>query len=124
AAPFNSGVSILASGGSEMTRLTKPVGSPIFPYDSPANIAFDKDGTLVLTNHAFVTGGTMPSQFTILKVFLTIRSRRLRNRLFRNPRTKRLVDRRRLVERQFRASLIISEGGSFPAIEQSWYTAR
>ncbi|HEU4391227.1 MAG TPA: SMP-30/gluconolactonase/LRE family protein [Blastocatellia bacterium] len=70
AAPFNSGVSILASNGSESARLTNPVGSPIFPYDSPANIAFDKHGSLLLTNHAFVTGVTMPSQFTILSVFV------------------------------------------------------
>jgi sugar lactone lactonase YvrE len=69
AAPFNSGISILSENGTELTRLTNPVGSPIFPYDSPANIAFDKK-SLLTTNHAFVTGVTMPSQFTILEVFV------------------------------------------------------
>ena len=57
ALPFNSGISILNPDGSEFARLTNPVGSPIFPYDSPANIAFNKKGSLLATNHAFVTGG-------------------------------------------------------------------
>jgi sugar lactone lactonase YvrE len=70
AAPFNSGISILDGSGTEVTRLTNPAGSPIFPYDSPANIAFNKKGSLLTTNHAFVTGGTNPSQFTVLQVFV------------------------------------------------------
>lgn len=68
AAPFNSGVSILAPGGGEVARLTNPVGSPIFPYDSPANIAFAKQGSILLTNHAFAT--MIPSNFTVLDVFV------------------------------------------------------
>lgn len=68
AAPFNSGVSILAPAGVETTRLTNPVGSPIFPYDSPANIAFGKDGSIFLTNHAFAT--MIPANFTVLNVFV------------------------------------------------------
>ena len=68
AAPFNSGVSILAPNGTEAARLTNPVGSPIFPYDSPANVAFNKQGSLVLTNHAFATA--IPSNFTILDVYV------------------------------------------------------
>jgi sugar lactone lactonase YvrE len=68
AAPFNSGVSILAPDASEVVRLTNPVGSPIFPYDSPANIAFGKQGSLLLTNHAFAT--MIPSNFTVLDVFV------------------------------------------------------
>ena len=68
AAPFNSGVSILTPGGVETARLTNPVGSPIFPYDSPANIAFGKDGTILLTNHAFAT--MIPANFTVLNVFV------------------------------------------------------
>ena len=68
AAPFASGVSILRADGSEETRLTNPVGSPIFPYDSPANAAFNKQGSLLLTNHAFATG--IPSHFTVLDVFV------------------------------------------------------
>jgi len=68
AAPFNSGVSILGPNGSEVGRLTNPAGSPIFPYDSPANIAFSKKGSLLLTNHAFATA--IPSNFTLLDVFV------------------------------------------------------
>ena len=68
AAPFASGVSILRMDGTEETRLTNPVGSPIFPYDSPANAAFNKHGSLLLTNHAFAT--MMPSHFTVLDVFV------------------------------------------------------
>ncbi len=68
AAPFNSGVSILNPDGTEETRLGNPQGSPIFPYDSPANAAFDKHGSLLLTNHAFATG--IPSNFTVLSVFV------------------------------------------------------
>ena len=68
AAPFNSGVSILAPDATEVTRLTNPVGSPIFPYDSPANAAFGKDGSLLLTNHAFAT--MIPANFTVLDVFV------------------------------------------------------
>ncbi|MFN2506519.1 MAG: SMP-30/gluconolactonase/LRE family protein [Acidimicrobiales bacterium] len=69
ATPFASGVSILAPNGTEIVRLANQ-GNPIFPYDSPANIAFDGRGSILLTNHAFVTGVTNPEQFTILDVFV------------------------------------------------------
>lgn len=68
AAPFNSGISILAPDGSEITRLTNAIGSPIFPYDSPANAAFGKQGSLLVTNHAFATA--IPANFTVLDVFV------------------------------------------------------
>lgn len=68
AAPFSSGVSILLPDGSEETRLGNPQGSPFYPYDSPANAAFDKHGSLLLTNHAFAT--LIPSHFTLLSVFV------------------------------------------------------
>ena len=68
AAPFNSGISILAPNGTEASRLTNPAGSPIFPYDSPANMAFGKQGTMLVTNHAFAT--MIPSNFTVLDVFV------------------------------------------------------
>lgn len=68
AAPFNSGISILAPSGVEITRLTNAAGSPIFPYDSPANAAFSKRGSLLLTNHAFATA--IPQNFTVLDVFV------------------------------------------------------
>ena len=68
AAPFNSGVSILDPNSAEVARLSNPVGSPIFPYDSPANVAFGKNGSILLTNHAFAT--MIPSNFTVLDVFV------------------------------------------------------
>ncbi len=68
AAPFASGVSILDTDGTENARLVNPAGSPIFPYDSPANAAFNKHGSLLLTNHAFATG--IPTNFTVLDVFV------------------------------------------------------
>ena len=68
--PFASGIAILGPNGTELTRLTNPLGSPIFPYDSPANIAFDNHGAIKVTNHAFVTGAANPAQFTILDVFV------------------------------------------------------
>jgi sugar lactone lactonase YvrE len=67
AAPFASGVSILRADGTEETRLTNPT-DPFFPYDSPANAAFNKHGSLLLTNHAFATGN--PAHFTVLDVFV------------------------------------------------------
>lgn len=68
AAPFNSGISILRPDGTEITQLHNPQGSPIFPYDSPANAAFSKKGSLLLTNHAFAT--MIPANFTVLDVFV------------------------------------------------------
>ncbi len=69
ATPFASGISILGPGGAEEVRLANQ-GNPIFPYDSPANIAFNGQGSILVTNHAFVTGVTNPEQFTILDVFV------------------------------------------------------
>ena len=69
ATPFASGISILSPGGAEVTRLANQ-GNPIFPYDSPANLAFDGKGSILVTNHAFVTGVTNPEQFTILDVYV------------------------------------------------------
>jgi len=68
AAPFGSGISILRHDGTEETQLHNAAGSPIFPYDSPANIAFNKNGAALLSNHAFATG--IPSNFTVLDVFV------------------------------------------------------
>ena len=67
AAPFNSGVSILNPDGTEATRLHNDQ-NPIFPYDSPANIAFSKHGSIVITNHAFAT--MIPDHFVVLDVFV------------------------------------------------------
>ncbi len=69
ATPFASGISILAPNGTEAVRLANQ-GNPIFPYDSPANLAFDGKGSVLVTNHAFVTGVTNPAQFTVLDVWV------------------------------------------------------
>ncbi len=70
ATPFSSGIIGLRSNGSEVFRFTNPVNTPINPYDSPANIAFNGRGSLLVTNHAFATGGQMPQQFQLLEVYV------------------------------------------------------
>lgn len=70
ALPGSSGISVLDPDGSEFTRLVNRPLSVISPYDSPANLAFDGQGSLLLTNHAFVTGEVLHSQFQILKVYV------------------------------------------------------
>jgi sugar lactone lactonase YvrE len=70
ATPFNSSIIGLRSNGTEVFRLTNPQESPINPYDSPANIAFNGLGSLLVTNHAFATGGTNPEQFQVLQVYV------------------------------------------------------
>jgi sugar lactone lactonase YvrE len=77
AMPFNSGIIALNSDGSEAFRFTNPPESPITPYDSPANIAFDGLGSLLVTNHAFATGGANPEQFQVLKVYVNDRGAEL-----------------------------------------------
>ncbi|HEV3470784.1 MAG TPA: SMP-30/gluconolactonase/LRE family protein [Pyrinomonadaceae bacterium] len=68
ATPLASGITVLRPDGTEAARLRNPALSPIFPYDSPANIAFNAHGSLLVTNHAFATG--LPSQFTVLDVYV------------------------------------------------------
>jgi hypothetical protein len=70
ATPFNSGIIALRADGTEAFRLTDPPGSPINPYDSPANIAFNGLGSLLVTNHAFAIGGMNPQQFQVLQVYV------------------------------------------------------
>jgi sugar lactone lactonase YvrE len=70
ATPFSSGIIGLRSNGAEVFRFTNPANTPINPYDSPANIAFDGRGSLLVTNHAFATGGMNPQQFQVLKVYV------------------------------------------------------
>jgi sugar lactone lactonase YvrE len=69
ATPFASGISILDPDGTEVDRLVNE-GNPVFPYDSPANIAFDGRGSIMVTNHAFVTGISDPEQFTVIDVYV------------------------------------------------------
>lgn len=70
ATPTASGVSILSPNGAEQVRLANPAGSPVLPYDSPANIAFNNAGSILLSNHAFVTGVLNPEAFNVLDVFV------------------------------------------------------
>lgn len=70
ATPGASGVSILDGAGTEVTRLSNPPLSPFAPYDSPANIAFNGRGSILLSNHASVTGFVDPSHFGIVDVFV------------------------------------------------------
>ncbi|HSW14158.1 MAG TPA: SMP-30/gluconolactonase/LRE family protein [Solimonas sp.] len=70
AIPGFSGISILEPDGTESARLGNKLLSPFKPYDSPANVAFDGKGNLLVTNHAFATGLLLPAQFQVLKVFV------------------------------------------------------
>ena len=68
ATPGLSGIVILDPSAAEVGRLANAAPGDIFPYDSPANIAFDGHGSLVVTNHAFAT--MIPSNFTVLDVYV------------------------------------------------------
>ncbi|MFT3766951.1 MAG: SMP-30/gluconolactonase/LRE family protein [Minicystis sp.] len=71
---FSNQVSILDPGGSEIARLNGPTGSSV-PYDAPANIAFDGKGSLLVTNHALLSGDT--SHMGVLRVFVGDRGEEL-----------------------------------------------
>ena len=68
ALPGKSGIVVLDPGGNELTRIMNPLLTPFSPFDSPANVAFDGQGNLLVTNHAFVTGHVLPDHFQVLKV--------------------------------------------------------
>jgi sugar lactone lactonase YvrE len=61
ASPGFFGVSILSPTGAEVARIGNPPAPPpvgfITPFNSPANGAFDKHGSLLVTNHTFVFAG-------------------------------------------------------------------
>ncbi|MDX6269426.1 MAG: hypothetical protein QOD28_649 [Acidobacteriota bacterium] len=68
ASPGFSGVSVLSPTGAETARFGNPP-SPDFlisPFNSPANAAFDKHGSLLVTNHTFV----FPGNESVLSVFV------------------------------------------------------
>lgn len=60
-------ISVLSPNGTETRRLTGPQGSPI-PLDGPANIAFDWQGSLLVTNHASLSNDA--SHFAVLETFV------------------------------------------------------
>jgi sugar lactone lactonase YvrE len=58
-------ISLLASGGWEVGRISGPTGSSV-PLDAPANIAFDGCGSLLVTNHAAISKN--PAHFGVLRI--------------------------------------------------------
>lgn len=67
----HSGISILGPDGQERARLGNPQPGSGFPYDQPANIAFDGKGSLLVTNHAVTSGD--PARFAVLDVYVNDR---------------------------------------------------
>jgi sugar lactone lactonase YvrE len=68
AAPPLSGLSILKPDGSEETRIGDAPTSPLSPFDSPACMAFDREGGLLISNHAFFT--RIREHFLVLNTFV------------------------------------------------------
>lgn len=68
ASPGFSGVSVLNPAGVETARFGNPPGPNFFisPFNSPANAAFDKHGSLLVTNHTFI----FPGNESVLSVFV------------------------------------------------------
>jgi sugar lactone lactonase YvrE len=66
--PPDSGISILAPDGHERLRLGNPPGSLLEPYDSPAGMAFDGTGSLLVANHAVFSAN--PAHFAVLDVYV------------------------------------------------------
>ena len=68
ASPGFSGVSVLSPTGAEVARFGNPPGPNflISPFNSPANGAFDKHGSLLVTNHTFI----FPGNESVLSVFV------------------------------------------------------
>ncbi len=67
AIPGFSGISILAPDGIELARLGND-SDPFSPYDSPASIAFNALGSLLVTNHAHLSQNS--EHFQVLDVFV------------------------------------------------------
>ena len=66
ASPGFSGVSVLSPAGAEVARFGNAPGNLISPFNSPANAAFDKHGSILVTNHTFV----FPGNESVLSVFV------------------------------------------------------
>ncbi|HEY9405369.1 MAG TPA: SMP-30/gluconolactonase/LRE family protein [Pyrinomonadaceae bacterium] len=71
ASPCASGVSVLSPVGEEVARIgnapcTQDAPPPIAPFNSPANAAFDKHGSLLVTNHTFI----FPGNESVLSVYV------------------------------------------------------
>jgi sugar lactone lactonase YvrE len=70
ALPGASGIVVLDPGGNEIARIVNPLLSLLSPFDAPANVAFDGQGNLLVTNHAFATGLLLQNQFKVLRVYV------------------------------------------------------
>lgn len=66
--PDFSGISILSPDGVSEMRLTNATNTSPIPYNSPANIAFNNHGSLLVTNHASIA--VNPAHFAVLDVFV------------------------------------------------------
>lgn len=69
-------VAVIDQGGSETTRYSGPArdGATSVPWDSPASVAFDNSsGSLLVANHALVTGLADKSRFVVFDVFVNDR---------------------------------------------------
>ncbi|HJR07999.1 MAG TPA: SMP-30/gluconolactonase/LRE family protein [Pyrinomonadaceae bacterium] len=68
ASPGFSGVSVLSPTGAEVARIGNPPGPNFLttPFNSPANGAFDKHGSLLVTNHTFI----FPGNESVLSVYV------------------------------------------------------
>lgn len=65
---FSNQLSIVdPASGNEVSRLGGPTGSDV-PYDAPANVAFDGKGSVLVTNHALLSG--VAANMTVLRVFV------------------------------------------------------
>lgn len=69
-------ISVLLPDGTEEARYSGPAANPggspdPMPWANPANIAFnDKEGSLLVTNHASLVNPPDPSLFAILDIFV------------------------------------------------------
>lgn len=70
ALPGKSGIAVLDANGNEVARIANPPLSPFAPFDSPANLAFDGKGNVLVTNHAFATGILLQDHFQVLRVYV------------------------------------------------------
>ena len=76
-------ISVLEANGSESARYAGPAANPAapgspLPWANPANIAFDGHGSLLVTNHASLTGLPDPSPlFAVFDVYVNDKAGKL-----------------------------------------------
>jgi DNA-binding beta-propeller fold protein YncE len=70
-------VAVLRPDGAEVRRFSGPAkdGAGAVPWDAPAGVAFDNStGSLLVTNHALVTGLLFPNRFVVFDVYVNDRA--------------------------------------------------